>query len=89
MPKRPSKERQRDTATGEALRRINKCQRYWNARKLDLSDLKLSRLPEAIGQLSRLQELNLSGNGLSTLPGKRGKMPSWARNTAVCFSISF
>jgi len=38
------------------------------ARKLDLYDLKLSTLPEAIGQLTQLQTLDLSGNQLSALP---------------------
>jgi Leucine-rich repeat (LRR) protein len=38
------------------------------ARELDLSFLPMSALPEAISRLSQLQELNLSGNQLSTLP---------------------
>jgi Leucine-rich repeat (LRR) protein len=35
---------------------------------LGLSRLQLSTLPEAIGLLSQLQELDLSTNQLSTLP---------------------
>jgi hypothetical protein len=44
-----------DPAT-EALRRIEKVRKS-GARKLFLSDLELSRLPEAIDQLSQLQML--------------------------------
>jgi internalin A len=50
MPKRPFKEPRRDPATEEALRRIEEARKN-SARKLHLSDLKLSTLPEAIGQL--------------------------------------
>ncbi len=48
MPKRPSKKPPRDPATEEALRRIEEARKN-GARKLDLLDLKLSTLPEAIG----------------------------------------
>jgi internalin A len=67
MPKRPSKDSPRNPATEKALGRIEEARKS-GARKLDLSLLKLSTLPEAIGQLSQLQELNLFGNQLSTLP---------------------
>ena len=57
----------------EALRRIEKA-RESGARKLDLSFLKLSTLPEAIGRLSQLQRLDLSVNQLSTLPEAIGQL---------------
>jgi internalin A len=41
---------------------------------LDLSGLKLSTLPEAIGQLSQLLKLDLSGNQLSWLPEVIGQL---------------
>jgi len=55
----PFKESPRDPATEEALRRIEEARKI-GARKLDLSNLQLSALPESIGQLSGLQELDLS-----------------------------
>jgi hypothetical protein len=62
MPKWPfqwlSKEFPCDPATKEALRRIEEARKS-GASHLDLSKLKLSTLPEAIGQLSQLQQLNL------------------------------
>ena len=73
MSNRSSEEPLRDRATEEALRRIEQARKN-GARKLDLSDLKLSTLPEAIGQLSQLQELYLSGNQLSTLPEAIGQL---------------
>ena len=57
----------------EALRRIEKA-RESDAWKLDLSELRLTTLPEAIGQLSQLHELSLSGNRLSTLPEAIGQL---------------
>ena len=53
--------------TEEALRRIEEARKS-RATKLHLLGLELSALPEAIGQLSQLQQLNLSKNQLSTLP---------------------
>jgi Leucine-rich repeat (LRR) protein len=75
MPERPSKKPSRDPATGaaEALRRINEAIKS-GARKLDLSRLQLSTLPEAIGRLSKLQRLDLSLNELSTLPKAVGQL---------------
>jgi Leucine-rich repeat (LRR) protein len=77
MPKWPfqwlSKEFSRDPATKEALRRIEEVRKS-GATSLDLSKLKLSTLPEAIGQLSQLQQLYLSGNQLSTLPEAIGQL---------------
>lgn len=56
-----------DSATDDALRRIEEAQRT-GATELDLSRLNLSALPEAIGQLSRLRTLDLSDNQFRTLP---------------------
>jgi hypothetical protein len=62
MPKWPfkwlSKVFPRDSAAKEALRRINEAQKS-GAWKLDLVSLKLSTPPEAIGQLSQLQQIRL------------------------------
>ena len=66
MPKRPSKEIAHDPAT-EALRRVEKARKK-GAWILVLASLKLGTLPEAIGRLSQLQMLDLSGNQLSALP---------------------
>src|SRR5271165_6024440 len=71
----PFKESPRDPATEEALRRIEEARKI-GARKLDLSNLRLSALPEAIGQLSQLKALYLSNNQLSTLPEAIGQL-SW------------
>jgi Leucine-rich repeat (LRR) protein len=73
MPKRPSKEPLRDPATEEALRRIEEA-RKTGARRLDLSDLKLSTLPEAIGQLAALTKLWLRRNQLKALPPEIGQL---------------
>jgi internalin A len=67
MPKRSSKEPPCNPATEESLRRIEET-REKGSRKLDLSELELRTLPEAIGQLAKLQVLDLSGNQLSALP---------------------
>jgi Leucine-rich repeat (LRR) protein len=73
MPTRPSKDPPCDPATEEALRCIEEARKS-GARKLDLSRLELSALPEAIGQLSQLEELDLSGNQLNTLPEAIGQL---------------
>jgi len=65
MAKWPFKESPRDPATEEALRRIEEVRKS-GATWLDLSGLKLSTLPEAIGQLSQLQELLLYNKGLGS-----------------------
>jgi internalin A len=57
----------------EALRRIEGARRN-GARSLDLSALKLTTLPEAVCQLSRLQTLDLSRNQLTTLPEAIGRL---------------
>jgi Leucine-rich repeat (LRR) protein len=57
LPKRPP----RDPATREALRRIEAV-RKTDATLLDLSNLKLIALPEAIGRLTALTKLWLKNN---------------------------
>ena len=44
------------------------------ATELDLRDMKLTELPESIGQLTQLTELNLSNNQLTTLPDSLGQL---------------
>ncbi|NOH03734.1 MAG: hypothetical protein HND47_18110 [Chloroflexi bacterium] len=44
------------------------------ATKLDLSDMKLTELPESIGQLTQLTDLDLSSNQLTTLPDSLGQL---------------
>jgi internalin A len=66
MPTRPSKDPPPDPVE-KALRRIEEA-RKTGARRLDLSDLKLSTLPEAIGQLTALTKLWLRNNQLKELP---------------------
>lgn len=51
----------------EAIRRIEEARRS-NAKSLDLSQLKLTEIPESISQLSDITELNLNFNRISTLP---------------------
>ncbi|HEY9800990.1 MAG TPA: COR domain-containing protein [Leptolyngbyaceae cyanobacterium] len=57
----------RDKAYREAEQRIEKA-RQEEAIKLDLSNMELTEVPEAIASLSVLQQLDLSGNQLSQLP---------------------
>ncbi|MEH1813312.1 MAG: COR domain-containing protein [Nostoc sp.] len=57
----------RDKAYQKAERRIEKARRK-RAVELDLSDMELTEIPEAIASLSQLQELNLSSNQLTELP---------------------
>jgi Leucine-rich repeat (LRR) protein len=51
----------------ELISVINQCKRS-GATKLDLSDKQLISLPSEIGDIVKLQELNLSMNKLKTLP---------------------
>ena len=44
------------------------------ATELDLRDMKLTELPESIGQLSQLTKLDLSNNQLTTLPPSLGQL---------------
>ena len=84
MPKRPSREPSpgsaapRKSATQEALLRIEEALKR-GAERLDLSNLQLSALPEAIGQLSKLQVLDLSRNQLSALPEAIGQLSKLQR----------
>jgi internalin A len=45
-------------------------------KELNLSRLRLTRLPEALGRLTNLWELDLSGNQLTSLPESFGKLTS-------------
>jgi internalin A len=72
MPKWPFKKSPRDPMK-DAQRRIEEALKS-GATRLDLTDLKLSTLPDAIGQLSQVQMLYLSGNQLSTLPDAIGQL---------------
>ncbi|MEH2023356.1 leucine-rich repeat protein [Nostoc sp.] len=57
----------RDKAYQEAEQRIKKA-RQEGAIELDLSDMKLTEIPEAIASLTQLQELDLDDNQLTELP---------------------
>jgi internalin A len=57
----------------EARRRITEALKSRDA-VLDLSDLDVSSLPEAICSLSQLQTLSLAGNQLTTLPEAIGRL---------------
>ena len=48
--------------------------------KLDLSGLGLETLPESLGQLKNLQQINLSQNQLSSLPESLGKLAAESPN---------
>src|SRR5260370_20035479 len=63
------KEPPHDPATEEAMRCMEKARKS-GAWELDLSNLKLSTLPESIGRLSRLLELYVSNNQLSSCPSR-------------------
>lgn len=71
MPEQPPTEPPGGPGTEVALRRIELALKS-GAWELDLFNLKLSTLPEAIGQLSQLRVLDLSNNRLSTLPAVQG-----------------
>jgi internalin A len=57
----------------EAVQRIEKA-KLSNATELNLRGLKLTSLPESLGQLSQLQDLNLSRNELTALPESLGQL---------------
>ncbi|MEH2409225.1 leucine-rich repeat domain-containing protein [Nostoc sp.] len=57
----------RDKTYREAEQRIKKA-RQEGAIELDLSEMKLTEIPEVIASLTQLQQLNLSGNKLTALP---------------------
>lgn len=56
-----------DEAYREAEQRIAEALRT-GEKELNLRGLKLSEIPESLGNLSQLQQLNLWGNQLTTLP---------------------
>src|SRR4051812_16734426 len=56
-----------DQAYRTAEERIEQA-RQQDAKKLDLSDLNLTELPESLGQLTQLQYLYLQNNRLTALP---------------------
>ena len=56
----------RDEAFAEAERYISEAARYKET-TLSLDGLDLTSLPESLGQLARLEELDLSNNQLTTL----------------------
>ncbi len=57
----------------EALRRIEKAERT-RAKSLSLRGMRLTALPEGIGELSALTELDLSANQLTALPEEIGQL---------------
>ncbi|MEH2303584.1 MAG: leucine-rich repeat domain-containing protein [Nostoc sp.] len=57
----------RDKAYRQAVQLIKKARRE-GAIELDLSDMELSEIPEAIASLTQLQQLYLSGNKLTQVP---------------------
>lgn len=73
-------DRQREQQTkafAEASSRIQGA-RWSGQMTLTLAELRLSELPESIGQLTQLRELSLPYNELTTLPDSIGQM-SWLR----------
>jgi len=65
-------------AYDEALKRIGECARR-RATALDLSRLRLTRVPSRIGQLVKLTTLDLSNNLLDRLPPELGELAQLAR----------
>ena len=63
----------RDQAYREAEKKIEAARRK-GATELDLSEMKLTELPESLGQLTQLQSLNLSHNQLTALPESLGQL---------------
>ncbi|MEH1974329.1 MAG: leucine-rich repeat domain-containing protein [Nostoc sp.] len=57
----------KDRAYWEAEQRIEQA-RQEGAIELDLSNIELTELPEAIASLTQLQQLDLSDNQLTELP---------------------
>lgn len=65
-------------AYDEALKRIGECARR-RATALDLSRLRLTRVPPRIGQLGKLTTLDVSNNLLDRLPPELGELAQLAR----------
>ena len=63
----------RDQAYRYAKEKIKQARRS-RATKLDLIGMGLTELPEALGQLTRLREVNLSHNRLTALPESLGQL---------------
>jgi GTPase SAR1 family protein len=63
----------RDEAYREAEKKIEEARRS-GAKKLDFSFMKLTELPESLGQLTQLQTLDLSDNQLMELPESLGQL---------------
>jgi len=63
----------RDKAYYEAEKKIREARRS-GAKELDLIGMKLTELPESLGQLTQLQSLDLSYNQLKTLPESLGQL---------------
>jgi hypothetical protein len=76
MPKRPFKEP--SDPAGKALDLIEEARKN-GAQELSLPNLKLSALPEAIGQLTQLRVLDLTSNQLSALPEAIGQLTQLER----------
>jgi hypothetical protein len=57
----------RETAFGKAEKIINRTQK-WGGTNVDLSGLKLTKLPESLTSLVEIESLNLSFNNLSEIP---------------------
>ena len=84
----------RDKAYRRAEKKIEEALNS-GATELNLSSMKLTELPESIGQLMHLTKLNLSDNQLTTLPESLGQLTQlhslWLSNnqlTALPNSIS-
>ncbi len=63
----------RDKAYRQAEKKIEQA-RYSGTTKLSLRYMKLTELPEPLGQLTQLQSLNLSSNQLTALPESLGQL---------------
>ncbi len=72
QPKPPADETKLDPMA-EAKRRIAEARRT-NARRLDLSVLGLTEVPDSLFELRQLQDLDLSGNRLSKAPARLGQL---------------
>ncbi len=78
MANKSQRPKQRKTSAKQspeevAEQRIEAARRS-GARTLDLSGLKLTKLPESVGQLSQLRVLNVSRNQLTALPESVGQL---------------